>query len=417
MAAGRDDAAALDRSDPLARFRAAFVVADPEVIYMDGNSLGRLPRATIEELARVAEEEWGHDLVASWEHWVDLPQRVGGRLAPLVGGWPDEISLADSTSVNLYKLAGAAVAAKPDRSVIVTDSDNFPTDRYVLEGLAAGSGLELRIIDVDPVAGPTPDSVADAVDETVAVVSFSHVSYRSAAITDMAAVNRIAHDHGAYTLWDLSHAAGSVPVDLNGTGSDLAVGCTYKYLNGGPGAPAFLWVHRDLCDTLHPPIWGWFAHAEQFAFRPDFQPARGLERFLVGTPPILSVAAAGVGIELVASAGIESIRAKSLRQTELMLSLYDDWLAPLDVGLGSLRRPERRGSHLAFRHRDGLAISRWLRAERKVVADFRAPDTLRMAVAPLFTTYVETWDAMDALREAVESGAYRGLDERAGPVT
>jgi kynureninase len=417
VAAQRDDAAALDRSDPLARFRSVFVIADPVLVYMDGNSLGRLPREALEEIARVAEHEWGDGLVGSWEHWIDLPQRVGGRLAPLIGAQPDEVTLADSTSVNLYKLAGAALGARPDRPVIVTDSDNFPTDRYVLEGLAAATGRELRVVDVDPLAGPTPEAVAEVVADDVALVSFSHVSYRSAAIADMDSINELAHRHGALTLWDLSHAVGSVPIDLGGTGADLAVGCTYKYLNGGPGAPAFLWVRRDLCDALRPPIWGWFGHTDQFAFDPVFRPALSLERFLVGTPPILSAAAAGVGIDLVIEAGIEAIRDKSVRQINFMLDLYDEWLAPLDVGLGSPRSPARRGSHLAFRHRDGLAISRWLRSERNVVTDFRAPDTLRMAAAPLYTTYVEVWEAMAALREAVAGRAHRDIVDPGVSVT
>lgn len=417
MAIGRNEAAALDDADPLARFRDEFLVTRPEVIYMDGNSLGRLPRSAVDEIVRVAEQEWGEGLVASWEHWIDLPQRVGGRLAPLLGVRPHEVTLSDSTSVNLYKLAAAALGARPDRPVILTTSDNFPTDRYVLEGLAVGSGRELRVAEVDPVAGPTPEALRDALDEDVALVSLSHVSYRSAAIADMAAVDEIAAERGVLTLWDLSHSAGSVPIDLRGSGADLAVGCTYKYLNGGPGAPAFLWVRGELVETLRSPVWGWFGHADQFAFAPRFRPAGGLERFLVGTPPVLAMAAAGVGIDLAVAAGIDAIRAKSRSQTALMLDLYEAWLAPLDIGLGSPRSPERRGSHLAFRHRDGLAISRWLRARRSVVADFRAPDTIRMAASPLYTRYTEVWDAVDALREAVAEADYRRFEATGKTVT
>ncbi len=404
----RNDAAALDRDDPLTGYRHRFVVADPSLIYLDGNSLGRLPRTAAARLREVAEEEWGTGLVGSWEHWIDLPQRIGDHLAPLIGARPGETTLADSTSVNLYKLAGAALAARPERRVIVTDAGNFPTDRYVLEGLASQVGGEVRYAATDPVQGPTAAAVEACLDDRVALVSLSHVSYRSGAIADMAAVNHAARAAGALTLWDLSHAVGAVPIDLRGSGTDLAVGCTYKYLNGGPGAPAFLWVRHDLHAGLLPPITGWFGHADQFAFAAGFTPAAGIERFLTGTPPILSAAAAAEGIALVAEAGIEAIRRKSLAATGLMLEAYDAGLAPLGVGLGSPRDPERRGGHLAFLHPDGQAISSWLRRERGVVADFRAPDVVRMAPSPLSSTFVEAWDGVEALREAVATGAHRG---------
>ena len=412
----RDDAAALDRSDPLAGFRERFLIADTDLVYLDGNSLGRLPLAARDRVQRAVDDEWGSGLVGSWEEWIDLPQRVGETLAPLIGARPGETTLADSTSVNLYKLAGAALGARPGRNVIVTDEGNFPTDRYVLEGLAARHGAEIRWAATDPVRGPTPAAVADCLDERVALVSLSHVSYRSGAIAPMGSINEAARAAGALTLWDLSHAVGAVPIDLPGTGADLAVGCTYKYLNGGPGAPAFLWVRDDLRPALLPPITGWFGHEDQFAFEPGFAPAAGIERFLTGTPPILSVAGARAGIEMAVEAGIEAIRTKSLLATGMMLEMYDAVLAPLGVGLGSPRSPERRGGHLAFRHPDGLAISGWLRTERGVVADFRAPDVIRMAPAPLATTFVETWDGVEALREALATGGHAGF-EPGGSVT
>jgi kynureninase len=412
----RRDARHLDRSDPLAAYRDRFLIADPGLTYLDGNSLGRLPLAARDRVQRAVDDEWGAGLVGSWEEWIDLPQRVGELLAPLIGAAPGETTLADSTSVNLYKLAGAALAARPGRDVIVTDRGNFPTDRYVLESLAASRGAEVRYAAADPVRGPTPDTVADCLDDRVALVSLSHVSYRSGAIAPMGPITEAVHAAGALTLWDLSHAVGAVPIDLVGEGADLAVGCTYKYLNGGPGAPAFLWVRSALRDGLLPPVTGWFGHADQFAFAAEFEPAPGIERFLTGTPPILSVAAARAGIEMAVEAGIGAIRAKSLLATGMMLEMYDHHLAPLGVGLGSPRSPERRGGHLAFRHPEGLAISGWLRTERGVVADFRAPDVIRMAPAPLATSFVEAWNGVEALREAVATGAHAGF-QPGGSVT
>lgn len=398
----RADALARDAADPLAPFIDRFVLDPNGPVYMDGNSLGRLPRATVDAVARVVTEEWGGELVAAWEHWIDLQQRIGAVVAGLVGAPAGSVTIADSTTVNLYKLATAAASAFPNRRVILTDSDNFPTDRYALEGVAKALGKELRIVDVDPVDGVTPDRLADAMDDDVALVSFSLVAYRSGALADMAAINELARSVGAMTLWDLSHAVGSVPIDLATTGTDLAVGCTYKYLNGGPGAPAFLYVRPALQGALHQPIWGWFAHEDQFAFDPNFRPARGIERYLVGTPPIVSTAAALPGIEMVAEAGIEAIRRKSMAATDYLVDRYDDVLAPLGVVLGSPRDPERRGSHIALEHPEGLGISRWLRTEGGVVVDFRAPATIRVAVAPLYTTYADVWDAVEAIKRAVE---------------
>jgi kynureninase len=410
----RDAAAALDRGDPLAGFRDRFREAGP--VYLDGNSLGPLPRTAAEATRRTVEQEWGEHLVESWEHWIDLPQRVGARIAPLIGADPDEVTLADSTSVNLYRLAAAAVDAFPARRTILTDDGNFPTDRYVLEGLAAERGATLRVIETDPVDGVTAGAVETAMDGDVALASFSLVSYRSAAFADMAAIGAAVRAGGGLTLWDLSHAAGSVPIDLGGAGADLAVGCTYKYLSGGPGAPAFLFVRGALQEALRPPIQGWFAHEDQFGFHPEFRRAPGIGGWLIGTPPIVSTAAAGAGIDLVADAGIDAIRAKSITATGLLIDLADRRLAPLGVRVGTPRDPARRGSHVALRHPEGLALSRWLRAERRIVTDFRAPDTVRVAVSPLFNRYVEIWDAVEAIAEGLETGAHRDGSDRP-PVT
>jgi kynureninase len=404
----RDAAAALDHSDPLAGYRDRFVAGPVRSIYLDGNSLGPLPVAAAGAARRTVEQDWGESLVESWEHWIDLPQRVGSRIAPLIGADTSEVTLADSTSVNLYRLAAAAVDAFPGRGTIVTDDGNFPTDRYVLEGLAAERGRTLRVIEADPVEGITAGAVEAALDDDVALASFSAVSYRSAAFADIAAIGAAVRAHGGLVLWDLSHAVGSVPIDLGAAGADLAVGCTYKYLCGGPGAPAFLFVRRALQDALQPPIRGWFAHEDQFGFHPQFRRSAGIGGWLVGTPPVLSTAAAAAGIDLVAEAGIDAIRAKSIAATTFLIDLADRRLAALGVRVATPRDPARRGSHIALQHPEGLALSRWLRAERRVVTDFRAPDTIRVAVSPLFTRFVEVWDAVAAIAEGLESGAHLG---------
>ena len=406
----RDEAAARDRADPLASCRERFAI-DPEgPSYLDGNSLGRLPLAAVATARRVVEAEWGHGLVESWESWLDLPRRVAALIAPLVGAGPDELILSDSTSVNLFKLAAAVLDAAPHRRVIITDDGNFPTDRYVLEGLARSRGGELRVVPADPVAGPAPEAVAAALDADVALVSLSHAGYRSAALADMAAINAAAHQHGARTLWDLSHSVGAVPIDLTGTGADLAVGCTYKYLSGGPGPPAFLYVRKELQGSLLPPIRGWFGHADQFAFEESFRPAPGIERFLVGSSPIIAITIAAEGIALVAEAGIDAIRAKSVGATALLIDQFDAALAPLGVRLGTPRAPAGRGSHVALLHPEGPALSRWLRSEAGVIADFRPPDVIRLAVAPLYTSFTEVWDAVEAMRHGLESGEFRHFD-------
>ena len=280
--ASRAYAEALDAADPLGDLPDRFVVADPELLYLDGNSLGRLPVATKARLAEVVDLEWGSGLIRSWESWIDLPMRCGDLIArSLLGAEPGEVVVADSTSVNLYKLAVAALDARPGRDVVVTDDDNFPTDRYIVEGLAAQRGLELRMLESDPVYGPDLDRLSAAIDGRTALVTLSHVGYRSAAVADMAAITALAHDAGALVLWDLCHSAGSIPVELTAAGADLAVGCTYKYLNAGPGAPAFLYVRRSLQESLRQPIWGWFGQRDQFAMGPGYDPQPDIRRFTV----------------------------------------------------------------------------------------------------------------------------------------
>jgi kynureninase len=391
----RLDAEALDRADPLAAFRDRFVVAD-EPIYADGNSLGRLPRAAAERIdALVA--EWGERLVGGWADWIELPARVGDRLATLVGAQPGEVLVCDSTTVNLYKLAGAALAVRP--GPVVVDEHEFPTDRYVLDGLA-----QVRRLASDPVGGPQPEEVAAAA-EGAALVVLSVVGYRSGALADVAAITDAVRAAGALILWDLSHAAGVVPVDL--AGADLAVGCTYKYLNAGPGSPAFLYVRRDLQDQLRSPIQGWFGQRDQFAMGPHYEPAAGIERFLAGTPPILGLAAVDAALEPTLEAGIAALREKSLALTGLTLALHDERLAPLGFRLATPRDPERRGGHVGIAHDDGWQLCRALIELAAVVPDFRGPDVIRLGFPPLYSRFVDVWDAVDRLVGLAESGRYR----------
>ena len=391
-------ARALDAADPLGGYRERFVIRDPELIYLDGNSLGRLPRATVDRLTDVVEGGWGRELIRGWEHWIDDPVRVGDAIAQIVGAWPGEIVVTDSTTVNLYKLAWAALEARPGRGALITDRDNFPTDRYVLEGLAAARDLTIRWIEADPVEGPQPVDVAAILDGDVALVSLSLVNYRSAAIADLEAITRLAHEAGSLVLWDLSHAAGAVPVELQGTGADLAVGCTYKYLNGGPGAPAWLYVRRELQDRLRSPIQGWFGQGDQFAMGQGFTPAAGIRGWQAGTPGILALAAVEEGVRMVADAGIDAIRAKSAALTSYAIELHDAWLAPLDFRLGTPRDPARRGSHMAVRHPDARRLCAQLIASR-VIPDFREPDSIRLGLSPLYTSFAEIHAGMARLRD------------------
>ncbi len=369
---GPDRARALDAADPVAGFRDRFAIPDPEVVYLDGNSLGRPTKAGLEALTRVG-EQWADALIRGWEFegWLEEPLRVGDRLAPVLGAAAGEIAVTDSTTVNLYRLAVAALDARPG-----------------LEGLARERDLDIRWLDGDPVEGLTTDAVAASLDGDVALVVLSAVNYRSAAIVDIGLVTSAARDAGALVLWDLSHAGGSIPVELGANRVDLAVGCTYKYLNGGPGAPAYLYVRRELQDELRPPIQGWFAQAQQFEMGPAFERRPGIGGWLVGTPGIIGLAAAEAGIELSAEAGIAQIRAKGMALTEYAIELVDAWLAPLGCSVGSPRDPSRRGAHVAIRHPDARRLTAELIA-RKVLPDFRAPDSIRIGLSPLSTSFEE----------------------------
>ncbi|MGH3096364.1 MAG: kynureninase [Streptosporangiales bacterium] len=398
-----------DADDPLAGLRERFVTTDPDLIYLDGNSLGRLPRATVDRLDGVLREEWGGELIGGWGHWMDLPTSVGDLIGMhLLGAASGQTVVADSTSVNLYRLAGAAVRARPGRSVIVTDDDNFPTDRYVLAGLAEDRGLQLRVVHTDPDEGVDTNTIADAVDEGTALVSLSHVAYRSGGLADMAAINRATHRSGALVLWDLCHSVGSVPVELDGTGSDLAVGCTYKYLLGGPGAPAFLYVRAGLHTELRNPVQGWFGQRDQFAMGPEYDPLPGVERFRTGTPPVLPLVAVEEGVRLLAEAGIDALRAKATALTEQFIALADARLAGHGFRLASPRDPDRRGSHVTLHHPRAEELTGALIEQANVVPDYRTPERIRFGLAAPTTSHVEVWDAVDRLVHLLEqdSGSY-----------
>jgi kynureninase len=401
---GRADAERLDAGDPLAAFRNRFHRPDPDLIYLDGNSLGMLPVAAVDRMHDVVSREWGERLIRSWdEGWLTLPASVGDLLGErLLGAAPGQVVVADSTTVNLYKLAVAALDARPDRPVVVSAAQDFPTDRYVLQGLAAARGLELRLVDVEERAGLQADRLAAAVDDRTALVALSHVDYRSAAVADLAGITALAHRAGALSLWDLSHSAGALPVGLDDAGADLAVGCGYKYLNGGPGAPAFLYVRRDLQPRLRQPIWGWFGQRDQFAMGPAYDPVPDGTRFLTGTPPILGLALVEEGVRLLAEAGLDRLRAKGMALTSLLVDRYDAWLARLGFRLVSPRDAAARGSHVCLSHPDGARLRDELVRRAQVVPDFRHPDRLRFGLAPLTTRFVDVWDAMDRLRRLVD---------------
>jgi kynureninase len=394
----REAVSARDAADPLAAFRGRFVFTDEHRIYLDGNSLGRLPVATRERLHALA-DEWGDRLVSGWPDWIDAPTRVGDLLAEAVlGAGPGEVIVGDSTTVNLYKLCSAALDLAP--GPLVTNRDNFPTDRYVLEGLAAQRGIELRLV----------DDIAGALDGA-AVALISHVDYRTGEIADLRGLTERARQQGARVVWDLCHSAGALPIGLRDAGVELAAGCTYKYLNAGPGAPAFLYVAAELQPQLRSPIWGWFGQRDQFAMERDYDPVDGIGRFLAGTPPVLELAAVEEGVKVTAEAGVDRLREKSLALCELIIDLHDAWLAPLGFELGSPRDGARRGSHVSVRHPEAWPICRALIDRAAVIPDFRGPDSIRLGVAPLYTRFVDVYDAMDRLRGLVERGEQRLVEQ------
>jgi len=407
----RDDCLALDARDPLATLRELFALP-PGVIYLDGNSLGALPKATLSRLETVVQDEWGRELIKSWNSagWITLPQRVGDKIARLVGARPGELVVADSTSVNLFKVLTAALAIAradaPRRDRIVSERANFPTDLYIADGLARQHGAELVLVE--------PDAIVQALDDRTAVLMLTQVNYRTGRLHDMEAVTRRAHEAGALAVWDLAHTAGALPVDLHGARADFAVGCGYKYLNGGPGAPAFVWVHPRHTDRFWQPLSGWMGHASPFDFACAYRPAEGIGRYLCGTPPVLSLAALECGVDTVLAASIGALREKSIALTQCFIDLVEARCAGHGLSLVTPREPQHRGSQVSFaRDEGGYAIVQALIA-RGVVGDFRAgdrtrndtPDILRFGFTPLYTRFVDAWDAVEHVRQVLESGEW-----------
>jgi kynureninase len=414
----------MDGQDELASFREAFVIDDPNLIYLDGNSLGRLPKHTAELLQTTIRHEWGNRLIRSWnEGWIDHARTLGAKIAHLVGAREDEIIVGDSTSINLFKLAAAAVRFNTDRTEIVSDVFNFPSDLYILQGIIdlLGSRHNLKMIPSADSIAISPDDVAAAIDTQTALVCLTHVAFKSAFMYDMATVTELAHRSGALMLWDLSHSTGAVPLDLNASDADIAVGCTYKYLNGGPGSPAFLYVRRDLQEQLLQPMWGWFAARQPFAFGLEFEPSADITRFQVGTPTMLSLKAVEAGLDLTLEAGMGRIRAKSIRQTDYLITLAEAWLAPLGFIIGSPLDASRRGSHVSLRHPEAYRINRALIESPspavQVIPDFREPDNIRLGITPLYTTFQEIYLAMDRLRTIASEKLYEQFSCKRSKVT
>jgi kynureninase len=390
----------LDKEDALASFRERFTASEQGLIYLDGNSLGRLPGHTADWLNEVISRQWGISLIRGWdEGWMDLSHRLGDKIARLIGAGPGEVLVCDATSVNLYKLVMAALDYQKGRHKIISDELNFPSDLYILQGIIdqLGSGYELDLIRSKDGMCIDLDLIEAAIDDNTALLTFTHTYFKSSFVQDMAGITSLAHREGAMVLWDLSHSVGSVPVDLKACQADLAIGCTYKYLNGGPGSAAFLYVRRDLQEKLQQPIWGWLGSKDPF-------------RFLVGTPPVLSMSAIEPALDLHLEAGIAALREKSMRQSAFLLEMFDDWPASLNFTLGSPRVPGSRGSHIVLRHPEARAITRALinpPADRvTVIPDFRKPDNIRLGIAPLYNSFKDIYTGMQRIREVVESEEY-----------
>ncbi|MFK7802772.1 MAG: kynureninase [Anaerolineae bacterium] len=412
---------AMDAEDPLKRFQDLFSYDDSDLIYLDGNSLGRMPRATINHMRGVVKNQWGDDLIRGWSRgWLTLQEELGDKIAQLIGAEPGEVIVADSTTVNLYRLALAAVQyqRQHNRTRIVTDNLNFPSDVHVFYGVAdlvQGSRVEI-VPSVDNIKGPVNDLI-NAVDDHTALLSLSHTVFKSGFTYDMIDVTARAHDAGALVLWDLSHSVGALPIDLKKSRADLAVGCCYKYLNGGPGAPAFLYVRKELQKKLISPLSGWFGQQDRGGMLLEPQPAAGIRGFLSGTPPILSMSAIGPSVDMLLEAGIEDIRKKSLGLTELMIHLFDEYLEPLGFRLNSPRNAKYRGSHIALGHDEAWRITQSLIKDVNVLPDFRPPDNIRLGFTPLYTSYTDVHTAVLRIRRVMEEKLYEKYSNERSEIT
>jgi len=411
----------LDKNDPLAEYRNKFVITDPNLCYLDGNSLGRLPHATVKAVSDFLSQEWGKEVVTGWSHWIDEAQVAGdllGRAA--LGAGPGQVLVCDTTSVNFYQLCLAAISARPGRKTIITDAANFPTDRYILDGIARQLSLNLVIIDnEDPAIAENERVTAEILEkymsEDVALVTLEVIQYRSGARTDIQSITDLARSYGAFVVWDASHAAGAIEMNFDANGVDLAVGCTYKYGNSGPGSPAWLYVNKRVQKELQVPIQGWFANEDQFGMGPHFEKAEGIRGFQIASPSIVGIRSVQIAFAMIDEVGIETIASKAAIGTQMMIDLYDEWLAPLGYTLLTSRNPKERGGHISIGHPDAAKICVALRKLANVIPDYRTPDTIRLAIAPLPTSYVEVWDGFQRIRDLTESRQYdqiEGSDSR-----
>lgn len=404
----REAAQQLDKEDPLAHFRDRFVIDDPELIYLDGNSLGRMPKETRTLLDGLA-DQWSERLIRMWgEGHFHIAQRIGGKMAGLLGAKPNEVVIGESTSINLFKLAVAALRHQNGRTKILTDDLNFPSDLYVLDGInhLLGGDYEIEVVpSPDGVHGPQ-DEIISRIDENTALVTLSYTVFKSAFTYDMTAVNQAAHDAGALVLWDLSHSVGSVEADFTGSGADLAVGCTYKYVNGGPGSPAFLFVREGLQESLRNPITGWMSQRDQFDFELGYERLPGIDHFLTGTPTVLSMAPIEVGVDMLLEAGMDKVRQKSVRQTEYLIKLWEEKLRPYGFTLNTPRDAARRGSHVSLGHPEGWRINQCMIQEMQMIPDFRAPDNIRIGIAPLYTSFEEIFTAVTRIETIMKERLY-----------
>ncbi len=431
----RDFALQLDSQDKLASYREAFVFLDPNLIYLDGNSLGMLPKAAQEKARQIVDEQWGRDLIRGWNKgWWDAPSRVGDKIGQLIGAAAGQVLVNDTVSLNLFKLATAALTLQPNKKRIITDTFNFPSDLYILQGiqhlLSHGSLDTLREDHTKPLDHQiirigasdndiTPDLAAleSAIDENTALVTISHVVFKSGYLYDMKRITELAHRKGALVLWDLSHSVGSVPIALDECNADFAIGCTYKYLNGGPGAPGFLYVNKSIQEKLSSPIWGWWGQKNPFDFGLDYQPAPGAQRFLVGTQPMISLLTMEAALEPTLQAGMDAIRAKSILMTDYASYLTKELLAPFGFSLGSPVDSAQRGSHISIRHADGYRINRALIEEMNVIPDFREPDNIRLGFAPLYTSFADVWEGFDRIKRVMEEKRYEKYPKQKLTVT
>jgi kynureninase len=417
----REYAIELDKNDPLAHYRNKFVITDPNLCYLDGNSLGRLPHATVKAVSDFLSHEWGNEVVTGWSHWIDEAQVAGDLLGRAVlGAAAGQVLVCDTTSVNFYQLCVAAIKARPGRKTIITDAANFPTDRYILEGIAEQFGLNLAIIDNENPAIAeneliTAELLKPYMSEDVALVTFEVIQYRSGARTDIKSITDLARSYGALVVWDASHAAGAIELDFDKNGVDLAVGCTYKYGNSGPGSPAWLYVNKSIQKDLQVPIQGWFANEDQFGMGPRFEKADGIRGFQIASPSIIGIRGVQVAYSMIEEAGISAIAHKAATGTQMMIDLYDSWLAPLGYSLLTSRNPQERGGHISIGHPDAARICVALRKFANVIPDYRTPNSIRLAIAPLPTSYIEVWDGFQRIRDLTETRQYekiQGSDSR-----